>query len=261
MKEALKKIKYFLLDLDGTVYLGNELIGRMNETLDRLRECGKKIIFLTNNSSKSERAYREKLFKMDLFREGDEVYTSGMATAAYLKKNRAGKSVYLLGTDALKEEFSSLGVKLVDGFADVSVLSYDTELTYEKLCRFTYNVTKGSEYIATHPDVNCPAPEVFVPDVGSYIALVERSTGKTPSVVIGKPFSTMGDILAERYGAERHEFMMVGDRLHTDIKFGNNCRFKTLFVLSGECTTEDLKTSDAKPDFILNSLNDITDYL
>ena len=259
--EKLKTVRYFLLDMDGTVYLGDDLIGQMNKTLDYLRAQGKKIIYLTNNSSKSKIGYYEKLRRLDLYREGDEVYASGTATAEYLLNNHRGANVYLLGTEALKEEFLSAGITLVDGFADVSVLAYDTELTYEKLCRFTYNVTKGSKYIATHSDVNCPASEVFVPDVGSFMALVERSTGKAPEVIIGKPFAYMGENLMRRLNAMNEEFIMVGDRLHTDIKFGNNCGFNTLFVLSGECTLDDLKSSDADPTFVLNELNDIVGFL
>ena len=198
---------------------------------------------------------------MNLFRDGDEVYTSGMATAEYLSAHYSDKIIYLLGTKALKEEFELFGANLTEGFSDISVLSYDTELTYEKLCQFTYNVTKGSLYITTHSDVNCPASEVFVPDAGAFMALIEKSTGKTPSVIIGKPYPVMGENLMRRYGVSPDKFIMVGDRLHTDIKFGNNCGFNTLFVLSGECTLNDLRTSDAKPDFILESLNKIITYL
>ena len=247
--------------MDGTVYLGDELIGKMDKTLDFVRSHGKKIIYLTNNSSKSKYRYYEKLERMNLFREGDDVYTSGMATIDYLKEFYPGKSVYLLGTEAVKEEFISAGIDLVDGLSDISVLAYDTELTYEKLCRFTNNVTKGSLYIATHPDVNCPAPDVFVPDAGAFMALIEKSTGKTPSVIIGKPYAFIGKNLMRLYSATPDEFIMVGDRLYTDVKFGNNCRFNSLFVLSGECGLKDLEYSDAKPDFVLDSLNDIINYL
>ena len=256
----LKSVKYFLLDMDGTVYLGDELIGEMDKTLDFLRSNGKKIVYLTNNSSKSISEYNDKLQRMNLLRSSDEVYTSGIATAEYLSDNYPESSVFLLGTQALKKEFLSAGINIVDGFADISVLSYDTELTYDKLCRFTYNVTKGSKYIATHPDVNCPAPEVFVPDVGAFMTLIESSTGKRPEAIIGKPFPTMGESLMRRYNASPQDFIMVGDRLQTDIKFGNNCGFNTLFVLSGECTEKDLERSDAKPTYCLNSLNNIIEF-
>lgn len=262
LKERIKESKYFLLDMDGTVYLGDNLIGEMDKTLSLLREKGKKIIYLTNNSSKSEQKYVEKLKKIGLFDKDDFVYTSGIATAEYLNDKFKGKSVYLLGTDALKKEFIDSGVNLVeDKTPDICVLAYDTELTYDKLCKFVTYIKRGAYYIATHPDVNCPHPEVFIPDAGAFIKLVEASTGLLPKEIIGKPFSGMGDNLKRRLKAKNSDFIMVGDRLHTDIAFGNNCAFATILVLSGESTVEDIGKTDGKPDFILDSLNDIVEYL
>lgn len=260
LKQSIAKIKYFLLDMDGTVYLGDELIGEMDRTLDFLRENGKKIIYLTNNSSKTRFEYEKKLKRLNLFREGDEVYTSGMAAAEYLVRERKDETVCLLGTEALKKDIEAAGIKTVDKNADIALLAYDTELTYEKLCKFVYNLKKGAFYIATHPDINCPAPEVFVPDAGAFMAMIEASTGLKPQLIIGKPYPGMGENLIKRFEASPEEFCMVGDRLHTDIKFGNNCEFNTILVLSGEATMDDLDRYDAKPDFILDSLNDIVKF-
>ena len=257
-KDVFEKIKYFLLDMDGTLYLGDELIGRMDITLDLLRSRGKKIIYLTNNSSKTPEEYEKKLRRLGLYGAGDEVYTSGMATAEYLKEFYPTATVNLLGTAALKKDFESRGISVVERGADVCVLAYDTELTYKKLCDFCYDLKKGATYIATHPDVNCPAPEVFVPDAGAFMAMIERSTKRSPQVVVGKPNGVMGDRLLKKYNAVRENFIMVGDRLHTDIKFGNNCLFFTALVLSGESTAADIPLQDARPDFVFDSLNDIT---
>ena len=260
-KKAFSEIKYFLLDMDGTVYLGDDLIGCMNQTLDILRAAGKKIVYLTNNSSKTAEEYESKLIRLDLFRSGDIVYTSGMATAEYLSEFFPDKTVNVLGTKALKKSFEAAGVKVCDRGADVCVLAYDTELTYKKLCDFCYDLKKGAKYLATHPDVNCPAPEVFVPDAGAFMAMIEKSTGKVPETIVGKPNFIMGDRLKKRFGAGKSEFIMVGDRLHTDIKFGNNCGFYTALVLSGESTADDIRSSDAEPDFIFDSLNDVVKYI
>lgn len=262
LKEIVKNARYFLLDMDGTVYLGEELIGCMDKTLSLLRKNGKRIIYLTNNSSKSEQRYKEKLKRIGLFDDGDTVYTSGIATAEYLKTKFKDKTVYLLGTDALKKEFVDSGVNLVeDQTPDICVLAYDTELTYEKLCKFVTYIKRGAYYIATHPDVNCPHPEVFIPDAGSFIKLIEASTGLLPKEIIGKPFSGMGYNLKRRLDAKNSDFIMVGDRLHTDIAFGNNCGFTTILVLSGESSVQDIGKTDGKPDFILDSLNDIVKYI
>lgn len=262
LKEIVKNAEYFLLDMDGTLYVGDGLIGEMDKTLDFLRANGKKIIYLTNNSSKSKQKYEEKLQKIGLFNEKDRVYTSGIATAEYLNAKFAGKKVYLMGTEALKKEFEERGVNLVDDQTpDVCVLAYDTELTYDKLCKFVTYLKRGAYYIATHPDVNCPHPEVFIPDAGAFIKLIEASTGKLPAEIIGKPFSGMGQNLMRTLGLSSEKFIMVGDRLHTDIAFGNNCDFATILVLSGESTVADIGKTEGKPDFILNSLNDIVDYV
>jgi len=256
----LKEKKYFLLDMDGTIYIDDELIGDMINTLDFLREKGKKIIYLTNNSSKSASVYISKLKKIHLWREGDIVYTSGMATIEFIKNNYANKSIYLVGTDALKKEFFNAGLILTENKSDIAVLSYDTELTYEKLCKITNYITKGSFYIATHPDINCPAKDVFLPDIGSFIKLIEASTGKLPDVICGKPFKYMGDSIKSYLKAEDDQIVMVGDRLITDIAFANNNNFTSILVYSGETTLSQYNESNIKADFQFNSLNEIIKF-
>ena len=202
------------------------------------------------------------LKKLGLFFHSDKVYTSGIATAEYLNAKFKGKKVYLLGTEALKKEFTERGVNLVeDETPDVCVLAYDTELTYEKLCKFVTYLKRGAYYIATHPDINCPHPEVFIPDAGAFMELIKASTGLVPAEIIGKPYSGMGQSLMRKLNAEADKFIMVGDRLHTDIAFGNACGFNTILVLSGESTVDDIGKTAGKPNFILDSLNDIINYL
>lgn len=262
LKEVLKKVKYILLDMDGTVYLGGRLIGEMDKTLDALRAAGKKLIYLTNNSSKSVENYYDKLKKMNLLKADDEVKTSGTAAIGFLKTERNGKTVRLLGTEGLKKEFVDSGINVIEnGVADVSVLAYDTELSYVKLCKFTDNLMENSEYIATHPDINCPSENYPLPDVGAFIELIKASTRRTPDKIIGKPYALFGTELMKEYNARPDEFMMVGDRLYTDIAFGVNCGFHTLFVLSGEGTADMIADSEKKPEFVLDSLNDIVAYL
>ncbi|MCI6734238.1 MAG: HAD-IIA family hydrolase [Clostridiales bacterium] len=262
MKEVLKKVKYILLDMDGTVYLGGRLIGEMDKTLDALRAAGKKLVYLTNNSSKSVENYYDKLKKMNLLKIGDEVKTSGTAAIGFLKTERRGKTVRLLGTESLKKEFVESGINVVEnGVADICILAYDTDLSYVKLCKFTDNLRENSEYIATHPDINCPSDNYPLPDVGSFIELIKASTGRTPDKIIGKPYMLFGAELMKEHNACPDDFMMVGDRLYTDIAFGVNCGFHTLFVLSGEGTADMIADSEKKPEFVLDSLNDIVSYL
>ena len=260
LAEALRETEYFLLDMDGTLYIGDELIGNMPQTLSFLREKGKKIVYLTNNSSKDAEEYREKLGRLSLWGEGDIVYSSGEATAEYLLTNFPDKKVYLVGTDALKKEFSARGVLLVDEDPDICVLAYDTTLTYRKLCDLTRFLFGGAYYIATHPDVNCPAPGAFVPDVGSFIELIAASTGRRPDFIVGKPFTGMGENLERKFSAPKEKFMMAGDRMHTDIRFGNSCGFHSLLVLSGETTKETMGNYPDRPEFVLNDFNEVVRY-
>lgn len=261
LSERLKKIKYLLLDMDGTIYLGDRQIGNMTSTLSALRQSGKKIIFLTNNSSKSHAAYEEKLKKMGLFNSFDTVYTSGIATIDYLKQNRTEKRVYLVGTDDLKREFLDNGIILTEDMPDIAVLSYDTTLTYEKLSKITNYLTKGAEYIATHPDINCPAPDVYLPDIGSFMALIEKSCGKVPSVILGKPYKYMGDSIMYRFNATPDEILMAGDRLSTDILFAKNNNFTSMLVLSGETDKKQYDNSIIRADYCLENLNKIIEFL
>lgn len=263
LEKALEKVKYFLLDLDGTLYLEDKPIGDMVNTLDYLRQKGRKLVYLTNNSSKSTDKYVEKLTKIGFYKEGDLVYSSGLAAAEYLNRYYQGQKVYVLGTESFKNELKKNGINVIEGLgADVALMSYDTELTYEKLCYFVRNVHAGATYIATHPDNCCPAAEVYIPDIGSFIKMVETSNGFTPSLIIGKPNDVMGKNLKVKFNEDSDEaFMMVGDRMYTDIAFGKNCGFYATLVMSGETTEDMIPSSPTQPDFILEDFNEIKKYL
>lgn len=261
IKKLVSKTKYFLLDMDGTIYFDDAPIGDMANTLKAVRRAGKNIVYFTNNSSKTPSEYVNKLKRIGLYEEGDFVYTSGMATAEYLNAFYKGKKVYLVGTDALKEDFISYGIDLSENEAEVCVLAYDTTLTFEKLRKINKFIAEGAVYIATHPDAVCPSKDVFPPDVGSFIALLKVSSGREPDAICGKPYTVMGDCIKRRLGADSSAITMVGDRLHTDIRFGINNSFNSLLVLSGETTEEMLESATDVPSAVLPSFNDIVKYL
>lgn len=261
LKEALKEIDYFLLDMDGTIYVDDFPIGDMKNTLQLLRDKGKKIIYLSNNTSKSADAYIEKLTKIGLYNEADKIYSAGVATCEYLNDFYKGKKVHPLATESYRAELVKYGINVTeDENSDVALISYDTELTYDKLCKFIKALDNGAVYIATHPDNRCNTIDGFVPDVGAYIKMIEESNGYTPSVIIGKPNKTMGDTLKKRLSQNSKKFMMVGDRLDTDLMFGLNNDFYFTLVLSGETPMELAEKSINKPHFILETLNDIVNY-
>ncbi len=259
--QRLKEIDCFLFDMDGTIYIEGKLIDGAKETLEFLKERGKKVIFLTNNSSVSACYYVKKLEKMGIMATTEDIYTSGNATTALLLREYQGKTVYLVGTNELKKEFLQCGITLVEDNPDIVVLSYDKELTYEKLVKATRFITFGATYIATHPDINCPATPVYEPDIGSFMALIEKSTGKSPDVICGKPYPSIAKGVESRVNMPSSKIAMVGDRLMTDIRFGNLNHFLSVLVLTGETTLDMAEKSDIKADLVLNSINDIKNVI
>lgn len=254
-EELIAATELFLLDLDGTVYLGETPVGNMAETLSRLRGMGKKLVFLTNNSSRTEEQYREKLVRIGLYGEGDGIFTSGTAAIDFLKREHAGERVYLVGTEKLRARFLEEGIPLDENEPDLCLLAYDTELTFEKLRRLDFFLGRGKPFYATHPDDVCPTPYGSMPDVGSFLALLERSSGRKPDLVIGKPYSAMGESLARVYRVPRGRMCMAGDRMYTDIRFANNNGMRSVLVLSGETDEAHIGDFPDRPDLILPDLN------
>ncbi len=263
MSEQLKNIKCFLLDLDGTLYLGDQLIDGAAGFIGTLKRRGINHLFLTNNSSRSRQEYAEKLQSMGLPATLDQVLTSGTATVRWLKMTAPGAGIYLLGTPSLAEEFTSGGFRLVskDQSPDFVVLGFDTTLTYQKLWDACDLVASGTPLVATHPDINCPLPAgKFMPDAGAMIAAIRASTGKSPRV-IGKPNREMVDAALELAGCQRNEMAMVGDRLYTDIAMGQSAGICSVLMLSGEATVGDLDDSPYQPDFVFQSVADLAAVL
>ena len=256
----LGDIKCFLLDLDGTFYLDEKLLPGALELLNLLDERNLDYLFLTNNSSKHAGQYVEKLGRFNVNVGKEHILTSGEATTIYLQKEMPNAKVFIVGTRALEEEFVNCGIRLVENEPDVIVLGFDTTLTYKKLWKICNFVRDGYPYIATHPDVNCPTETGFMPDIGSFIALIELSTGRKPDVVIGKPNDNMVKAVLERTGHEKDEIVMIGDRLYTDIAMGRT-GIMTILVLSGETKKSDLAISEIRPDIIVKDLRGIVRLL
>ena len=252
----LQETELFVLDMDGTFYLDNEVIDGAHDFLDQVKRLGKQFVFLTNNSSKSPNTYIEKLAKMDCHIGRDQILTSGDVMIHYLKKHHPGQSVYLVGTPDLEENFRTNGINLTEEQPEVVVIGFDLTLTYEKLMRACLYIRNGAEFLATHLDVNCPTKEGFIPDCGSMCAAIALSTGKQPKYV-GKPFKETVDYVLEKTGADLEKVTFVGDRLYTDVKTGVNNGAHGVLVLSGEATLEDAAISDVVPDAIFHDLKDM----
>lgn len=254
----LKNVELFLFDMDGTVYIGNTEIAGSFDTIRALKAMGKKICFFTNNSSRSAEDYVIKLSKMGYEATLDEIYTSGQVTTEYIASHYAGKSVFVLGNEKLKAEFTKKNITLNDVNPDLLVLGFDTTLTYDKLYKFCCFLCDGKPYIATHPDIVCPFEPHQMPDVGAMMLMIEATTGRRPDFIMGKPELAAGEGIKKRFNLSSNKIAMVGDRLYTDIKFGVNNKFVSILVLSGETTRAMTKEPDAvKPDFIFNFVSDI----
>lgn len=254
----MKDTILYLFDMDGTIYLGDKVIDGSIEKIKHLRSLDKQICFLTNNSSRSIDECVVKLNGLGFTAKRDEVYTSGCATIEYLSKYHSKQKVFLLGTSALHKQFEEEGIILTEQSPDVVVVGYDTSLTYNNLCKAITYIAQGAKYIVTHADVNCPASPVYLPDVGSFMALIEKSCGRQPDVVCGKPYAPMADAIKTKYGVKAEKIAMVGDRLYTDMQFAINNGFKSILVLSGETSREEYERSGLSVDEVISSVADIT---
>ena len=256
----LSTIQGFLLDMDGTFYLGNRLLPGAKQLLELLEHNNIQYLFLTNNSSKHAYLYAQKLQSLGVSVAEENIFTSGQATAIFLKEREAGSKVYVVGTQALIDEFAQNGFVIDEQNPDFIVLGFDTTLTYEKLWKLCSFVHAGLPYYATHPDFNCPIENGFMPDIGAMIAFVAASTGRKPDVVIGKPNRPMVNAITAKLGIPVEKLAMVGDRLYTDIALGK-AGIKTILVLSGETKLEDLKGSEFQPDLIVEDLAELVEII
>jgi HAD superfamily hydrolase (TIGR01457 family) len=259
--EPLLNVKCFLLDMDGTFNLGDQLIDGSLYFIETLNALGKDYLFLTNNSSKHRGQYAEKIRRLGLSIGEEKVFTSGEATALYLQEQRPNSSAYVVGTPALEEEFRNHGFRLDDENPQSIVLGFDTTLTYQKLWKLCDFVRAGLPYIATHPDFNCPTETGFMPDIGAMIAFVQASTGRAPDLVVGKPNRMIIDAVAHKLGLQISEMAMVGDRLYTDIALGATSGITTCLVLSGETHPADLINSPYQPTYCFENLGSIASWL
>ncbi len=253
-REKLKKIKAFIFDMDGTLWLGNQTINGAKETLGFLAEKSFAFFFFTNNSSKNPTEYVKKLKRLKLGRyQKKHIMTSGDVAAAYLKKQSPNPTVYVCGTKTLKAQLKKAGITVVNQYGrtiDFAVLGFDRELTYKKLTILTDYIMDGVPYLATNPDDVCPLEGGrFLVDCRSMAKMIENATGKVP-VYLGKPEQPTIDYILSKTGLKPEEIAMVGDRLYTDIKTAQKAGMLSIAVLSGEMTRGDIEKSDVKPDLV-----------
>ena len=254
----LKNKRLFLLDMDGTIYLDDQLFDGTLDFLAHVKRNGGRYLFLTNNSSKGIDKYVEKLARLGIESTADDFLTSTDATISYLNAKKH-KKIYAFGTASFKKQLSDAGLPIVDTLEDgidCLCISNDWELTFKKLEDSCIILRDDVDYIATNPDWVCPTWYGSVPDCGSFCEMLYRATGKRPKF-IGKPQPDMVYLALERTGYNKEDALMIGDRLYTDIACGVNAGIDSAFVLSGEGTLADLEVSEAKPTYVYENIREL----
>lgn len=274
-KKILKDTELFVLDMDGTFYLGDEILDGALDFLESVKRAGKRYIFFTNNSSVSSENYIEKLKKMNCHISKDMIMTSGDVMIRFLKSKYPDKSVYLLGTPELEKSFREAGVNLFESerdekaamshaicknIPDIVVVAFDKTLNYEKLSNACVYIMKGAKFLATHLDINCPVKEGFIPDCGAMCAAIELSTKVSPKFV-GKPFKETVDMVVDATGVDASKISFVGDRIYTDVATGVKNGAMGVLVLTGECKLSEVPDSDVQPDVIFDSIKEMGELL
>lgn len=254
------KISGFAIDMDGTIYKGEEVIPGAQRFIADLKKREIPFVFLTNNSSYGRSHYYNKLKKMGFDVILDNILTSTVATVRYLKEHYPGKTVYPVGTEQFVQELSRSGTVVDDRDPDIVLLAFDTSITYDKI-NTAYRFLMGrSEFIATHPDDLCPSEDGYDIDIGPFIRFFEQMTGKK-AIIVGKPSNLMLVMAAHEMDIPVKGLAMVGDRLYTDIKMAVDNDAWSVLVLTGETQREDLVTSEIKPSFVVNSVDDIFEQI
>lgn len=259
-KDILKKVKCFILDLDGTVYLGDKILEGSLKFLEELEKDKIAFKFFTNNSSKNAKVYINRIKKMGYNLSDDKMLISNYVIINYIKENMPNKKVFVLGTQYLKDDFKQANINVVTDDADVVVVGFDTSLVYENVSKACAFIRNGAMFLGANPDFNCPTEDGFIPDCGAICSMITASTGVIPEF-FGKPSHHTLKYVLNNTGFKEEEIAFVGDRLYTDIAIGKDNNSVTILVLSGEAKLEDLVKSEIQPTLIFDSLGDVKNVL
>ncbi|MEI3614876.1 HAD-IIA family hydrolase [Pseudogracilibacillus sp. SO30301A] len=254
--------KGFIFDLDGTIYLDDYLIDGAAETLKELRDRGDKIIFLTNKSIESIASYVKKLNRLGIQASHQEVINSNHLAGLYLKKNlQRGEKVMVVGEAPLTNKMEQMGIELTDKSDEAKyvLIGWDRKFTYDKLNNAFQAWKNGAKMVATNPDRTCPVEGGQIPDCGAMIGALEGATGEDVTQILGKPSQLAAEfIVKEVLKLPPERCYVVGDRLETDIKMGNDYGMNSVLVLTGITTEAMLENTSFKPDYVLANVNEIT---
>ena len=247
--------RLFLLDMDGTLYLDEELFPATPALLEHIRSSSGRYLYLTNNSSRGVEDYIEKLRAMGIETAREDYVTSVDAAIRHLRLHHPGRRCYVFGTRSFAHQLEQAGVPLAAGRdgAEVLLCGFDTELTFQKLEDACILLGRGVPFVATNPDWVCPTWYGFVPDCGSVCQMLLHATGRSPRV-IGKPQPAMVELALARTGFAPEQALLVGDRVYTDIACGVAAGIDTALVLSGESTLGDIVPGKTEPTWVFDDV-------
>jgi len=250
----MKKYKGYLIDLDGTMYRGTELIEEAALFVRKLREQNIPYLFVTNNSSRTPQQVATKLRDFGIPTTDEQVFTTSMATANYVVQKKRDATVYCIGEEGLRNALAEKGIKQAEENVDFVVCGIDREITYEKFVTACLAVRAGATFISTNADIAIPTERGLLPGNGSLTSVIAVSTATQP-IFIGKPEAIIMEQALKVLGTSKDETIMVGDYYDTDILAGMNAGLDTLLVHTGVTTKELLKGYDRQPTYVLDSLD------
>lgn len=258
-------IRHIVLDMDGTIYLGGTLLPHTLEFLARLNRVGIGYSFVSNNCSRSRADYARYLGEIGIQAKPETIWTSAHATIQYLRNALPQvRRLFVLGTPGLDDDLQLGGFEMVGDRPDAVVVGFDTALTYDRLARTAYWISRGLPYIATHPDRVSPTDRATVlPDCGAICALFESATGRKPDAVPGKPNPGMIESVLLQTKLQPRQVAMVGDRIYTDMRMASDAGVLAVLTLTGEATKADVDKCPAeqRPDVVINNLGEFADML
>ncbi len=249
--------KSFILDMDGVVYTGSELIPGAKEFVNRLKQGNYKFLFLTNNSYHSPAELRERLLNMGIDVTADYFYTSAMATASFLKVQRPnGCSAYVIGGKGVTDELEKAGIAITSDNPDYVIIAETEEYDYARIIEATLLIQEGAKFIATNPDLTGPSIRGPVPACGALVAPIQKVTGVAP-YFLGKPNPVMMFLARKKLGVHSANCFMIGDRMDTDIVGGLESGMTACLVLSGVTTPDIMNRFPYQPDYVFQNLGEI----
>jgi 4-nitrophenyl phosphatase len=251
----LKEYKGYLIDLDGTMYRGTERIEGAREFIQTLAEKNIPYLFVTNNSAKTPVAVSDHLNKMGITSSPDQVVTSSLATANFIKSQREQARCYVIGEEGLISALEEKGMQITDSNPDYVVVGIDREITYEKYAKAALAVRNGATFISTNGDTAIPTERGLLPGNGALTSVISVSTGVNP-LFIGKPEAIIMEEALSILGLSKEETLMVGDNYQTDIRAGINAGMDTLMVFTGVSRVEDLSNLGVQPTYYVHNLRE-----